>query len=392
MDSIIEEKENEVALVKAVDQDLVYKGLDLKSLLPEWKETKCFEQRGFEDIANQSLYRWVDNFTVSGSYLDYLARLSTTPKKVSTGISALDTVLGGGWSKGLTVLGGVPNAGKTTLLINSAIEMSKNGQNVVFLTYDMRGYELVDKVVSRISNDLFGEDGYTLNDLNNKVLLEHNDKNKKLIPKFRLETQRIHIVDMLQRERFHNELNEAPELEGMSELERIFAVYCATFSPRPVFMIDNLQQMAGFLGYEGKAGIDKTLRILKALSSKYGVAIVLISTIGRASYNKDIGLEAFKESGNIDFDMDYGLLLLPKIVTEKNKEEFDIDEFRSQPIRDITIKAVKGRDVGFGKVFITLNAPYCTFIPYVEGREIKDDNIKSAGKVKLDTDQLKFVD
>lgn len=392
MENMNIKEENANSVVKADGKDLVYKGPAVQDLMAEWVTTQPLTHRGFDDIANQSLYRWVDNFTVSGSYLDYLARLSTTPKKVSTGITALDTVLGGGWSKGLSVLGGVPNAGKTTLLINSAIEMSRNGQNVVFLTYDMRGYELVDKILSILSHELFGEDGYTLNDLNNKVLLEHNDKNKKLIPKFRIETQRIHIVDMLQRDRFHNELNAATELEGMSELERIFAVYCATFSPRPVFMIDNLQQMAGFLGYEGKAGIDKTLRILKALSSKYGVAIVLISTIGRASYNKDIGLEAFKESGNIDFDMDYGLLLLPKMVTEKNEEKFDIDEFRSQPVRDITIKAVKGRDVGYGKAFITLNAPFCSFVPYVEGREIKEENIKVSGKVKPDMDQLKFVD
>ena len=32
--------------------------------------------------------------------------------------------------------------------------------------------------------------------------------------------------------------------------------------------------------------------------------------------------------------------------------------------RDITIKCVKGRDTGFSKRYITLNAPYCRFEPY----------------------------
>ena len=80
----------------------------------------------------------------------------------------------------MTAVGGVPNAGKTTLIINIMLSMSRIRKRSVFLTYDMRWYELMDKIYSIVSHELYSDEGYTLRDIANKVMLEDNEKNKKI--------------------------------------------------------------------------------------------------------------------------------------------------------------------------------------------------------------------
>ena len=91
--------------------------------------------------------------------------------------------------------------------------------------------------------------------------------------------------------------------------------------------------------------------------------IVLISTLGRAAYDKPLELSSFKESGNIDYAVSVAFGIEPKYITDGD-EDVTIDDFRESERRDITIKCVKGRDTGFSKRYITLNAPYCRFEPY----------------------------
>ena len=105
--------------------------------------------------------------------------------------------------------------------------------------------------------------------------------------------------------------------------------------------------------------------MLKAYAREYQVPIVLISTLSRASYDKTFSLSSLKESGNIEFAADLIFGIEPKFITDGD-DSVTIDDFRESSRRDITIKCVKGRDAGFQKRYITLNAPYCRFEPYDE--------------------------
>ncbi|MBF8984397.1 hypothetical protein IZY60_12705 [Lutibacter sp. B2] len=341
-----------------------------------------------EKVKNTIWHGSLQDMSVGGitTFNAYISNMMTVEKKVKTGIKELDKILGGGYCIGLTMVGGVPNAGKTTMLVQSAVEMSRQGINSVFISYDMRGYALMDKVYSRISYLLYQKEGYSLQDLNKKKLLEDNEKNKRIIEEVIKVTQNFSIVDMLQTTAFDSFAGGLLEVDGYDDIEKVIRIYADTYQ-NPVFFIDNLQQMSGYLGYDGKSGIDKTLRLLKKYSSVYNVAIVIISTLGRASYNKDLGLEAFKESGNIDYDTDAAFVIQPKFIGED--EKMTIDDFREQNERDVAIKAIKGRDFGFQKSFITLNAPYCTFELYDPdeqgGKEDNKSKIKeSKNRVLLD--------
>lgn len=314
------------------------------------------------DIQKVELFGMGNKGTVN-SYLD---NMRVRPQKISTGIPELDEVLSGGYRVGLNIIGGIPNLGKTTLLINSAVNMASKGTAAIYLTHDMRGNELMDKVFSKVSYDKLGDKGYTLTDISYKRELLKDDQKSRIVISEVLEQSRlVTVIDMLDTKEFIKQTGEYEELQSLNVIERAIKIYTSIYN-NPVFFIDSLQQMALYLGLSAKDGIDKILMMFKEYSAKYKAAIVLVSTLGRAYYNKDLTIEAFKESGNIEYDADSIFVLQPKNLKEDGA--VDMDGFKSCNYRDITIKCLKSRDSGFSSKDITLYAPYCSFIPYDEQR------------------------
>lgn len=311
----------------------------------------------------------------------YIENMRTRPSKIPTGIAELDEVLGGGFCIGINSVGGVPGAGKSTLLVNCAVNMSRNGTPCVYLTHDMRAYQLIDKVYSKVSYEKFKEQGYTLTDIGFKrVLLKKDQKNKILIDTVMKQTKLLTIIDMLDTKELVKFTSEYEALQSLNLVERIIKMYSSVYQ-NPVIFIDSLQQMSGYLGVGAKEGIDRLLMMIKEYSAKYKVAIVLVSTLSRAYYNKDLVIESFKESGNIEYDSDQIFTVQGKYLKE-NSDLVSVDDYKSCDYRDTTIKCLKSRDSGFISKDITLYAPYCTFIPYDEERSRqqrlnKDKNEKS---------------
>ena len=325
------------------------------------KAVESVDKSKIKDLSTYSQYAPYSVGGVDTTRL-YLMDMLSTPRKTPTGINELSAAIGGGYPVGMSVVGGVPNCGKTTLCVQSALEMSRAGYPSVFLSYDMSGYEIIDKIYSQVSYELFADKGYTLQDLAKRKLLETTEKNMQIIQAVVDATQLFTVIDMLDQEKVENIIG--TDYGTVPAVKQVMEVYCAIYD-HPTFFIDNLQQLVGYMGGEGKAGVDKTLNMLKAYAREYQVPIVLISTLGRAAYDKTLELSSFKESGNIDYAVSVAFGLEPKFITDGD-DSVTIDDFRESSRRDITIKCVKGRDAGFQKRYITLNAPYCRFEPYDE--------------------------
>lgn len=58
------------------------------------------------------------------------------PEPVPTGIPKLDQLLGGGMTRGVTVVGGGPGAGKTVTACQAAANMAARGQKVIYASYE----------------------------------------------------------------------------------------------------------------------------------------------------------------------------------------------------------------------------------------------------------------
>jgi hypothetical protein len=80
-------------------------------------------------------------------------------------------------------------------------------------------------------------------------------------------------------------------------------------TPAPaLIVVDHIQRLPSNVEFR-KAGLDRWIHRLDSLK-KRGYTVLMISEIGRASYNSDAYIGAFKESGEIEYAAETGVQLL----------------------------------------------------------------------------------
>ncbi len=303
--------------------------------------------------------------------------IADTPLTISTQISDLDHILGGGLPCGITVVAASPGIGKTTLLLQSASEMAKSGTTVVYVSYDMRSAALQAKVISHQSYKMFGEDCYTIRDVlkDNVLAKADDDKVRELRKKLIEEQGNLHIRDLVVDDDFRRYLNGYCCLGGYTELHKIIEVYCQSYDD-VVIMVDSLQQLAIASHSTGKEGVDRLLSEIKVLSGAYSVPIVLVSTLARSGYtkDKDIGITDLKESGAVEYDADSIIIMQPAFI--KEGEDINMDDFKAEKYRATLIKCVKSRHSEYREKVMMLFGPGCTFIS-VDEYEQKTGEVRS---------------
>ena len=335
-------------------------------------------------MKNQTLYSKEDIINLSVGRPNYLSIMAKKyrekPSRVSTGIPELDEVTGGGWVNcGISVVAAAPNVGKTTILVQSALKMAQQGTAVIFISQDMRKCDIESKIISQLSYSISGEECYRLSDITNRDVLSFDTEHNKQIAEMLENTlQHLHIRDLIEDEDFDKSCEGDLTQDGLSRLEKIFDKYTAVYE-KVVFIVDSLQQVAGYLD-SGKNGVDSILRVFKKWSSKVG--IVLVSTLNRSGYSKDGGeiqMVDLKESGAVEYNCDLLVTMVPLGFVDKSLNE-DLKAFKSKDYRDVMITTKKSRDSKELDKPMTLYAPGCTFIPY-EGK-VNTDNAKSGKSVK----------
>ena len=323
-----------------------------------------------------------ENLNVGGlSYLHKLClKLQERPAKIPFGVDALDQITGGlSLSASLITVAASPNVGKTTILVQAASALAKQGVTVVYLSFDMRETDIVAKVISHISYQLYGEDCYTLNDILDKnILNDGSEKSQKILEEVARTQQYLAIRDLIYDPEFDSYCSNIPELSDLNRIQRIFHVYCSIYK-KVVFIIDSLQQVAPSQKGGSMDSVDRQLREFKELSTVYDVPVIMISTINRNSYsgNKDIDMTALKSSGSIEFDSDIVIILQPAFI--KEGKEITMDDFRANDYRDITVKNIKSRTSGYKEVTATLFTLGCTFIEC----KTSDSSKKAVSKAKV---------
>jgi replicative DNA helicase len=95
-----------------------------------------------------------------------------------------------------------------------------------------------------------------------------------------------------------------------------------------------------------KQNMDKAVMELKRISRDYKLPVIAISSFNRASYDRGVKMEAFKESGAIEYSSDVLMGMQFKGVAENN--DFDIDEAKRKDPRDIEVKILKNRNGATG--------------------------------------------
>ena len=114
----------------------------------------------------------------------------------------------------------------------------------------------------------------------------------------------------------------------------------------PVVVIDYVQILApADIRASDKQNTDKAVLELKRISRDYKTPVIGISSLNRASYKEAISMEAFKESGSLEYGSD---VLIGLQLKGAGKSGFDANEAKRKNPREIELVILKNRNGSTG--------------------------------------------
>ena len=255
-----------------------------------------------------NLFNVKDPVTVAGD----IFTLSECEEPTPTGINALDKVLDGGLRSGLYALGAISSMGKTTLSVQIADYIASHGRGVLFVTIEQSSREIVAKSLSRLTRTL--NDGAwnvvtateavspskraNWNDSQNESFLTACEVyTKSIAPRLRI-------------------------LEGIKQpttgdIEAVARIMKEHDGEPPVIFVDYLQLMAAPDRHDtDKQATDKNVMALRQIARDMKTPIWVISSLNRSSYSEGVTLDAWKESGSIEYSCDVLIGLQPQGMRE----------------------------------------------------------------------------
>ena len=306
-----------------------------------------------------------------------------------TGIDFVDDLTFGGLYSGLTVLAGVPNVGKTSLLVQIAAECSKRGVPVVFVSKDMRSEEIMLKVISYIASNLEGADALGINEITD-LYAQGKDISDNVREAVRLACQNLHIVDF--NSGVWDSIDDCSLVES-SNMGKIVELYSKLYKSAPIFIVDSLQSVSISYEKSSKEGVDVALAELKRLERKFDARMIVVSNLNRLAYGKPIEITSLKESGNIEFEASCILGM------EIAGSSVNLNDFRNGKVRRVKIKNLKDRAGGYREAVVEFDVLRSTFstiqkhtpTPVKSGKGRSSDKGASGG-IKAVKDDGGFMD
>lgn len=273
------------------------------------------------------------------AFIDGIADSINTPV-VSTGFNGLDNALDGGFYEGLYILGAVSSLGKTTFILQIADQIAESGQDVLIFSLEMAESELMAKSISRNTiKEVIARNGDSKNAKTSRGITsgaryafynaEEHDIIEKATNKYATYANNIYIV------------------EGMGNVgyevirDRVKEHIDAT-GKHPIVIVDYFQILApSNERATDKQNIDKNVTELKRVSRDFKVPVVAISSFNRQNYNNKVTMEAFKESGAIEYSADILMGLQFKGIGDNG---FSALEARRKDPREIEVVILKNRN------------------------------------------------
>lgn len=279
-------------------------------------------------------------------FLGGLADTATTPF-IPTGFEELDRVLDGGLYAGLYIIGAISSLGKTTFALQIADQIAAQGHDVMIFSLEMAANELIAKSISRHTAELLLEEGQgterakTLRQITTpwhraRLSAEDQDLISKATDKYREYAGNLYYI------------------EGIGDvdpdtIQRQVLDFKTVTGRTPVVLIDYLQIIApANEKATDKQNTDKAVLGLKRLSRDFGIPVLAISSFNRANYSGTVSMEAFKESGAIEYSSDVLIGLQLKGTGKTGTAGFDVNAAKNKDPREIEAVILKNRNGATG--------------------------------------------
>ena len=280
--------------------------------------------------------------TVSNKISDFRAYINASKddRILSTGFTNLDDYLDGGLYDGLYILGAISSLGKTTFAIQIADYLSFQGHDVLYISLEMSRYEIMAKSISRHTY-LYCQKNYPEAMYNAKSQGQILD-GKKYENYTSFEREVIYYAgENYKQEAGRLWIYEVTDNLTVDRIKALIEEHRKNTNTCPVVIIDYLQIITSTdHKLTEKQSVDQIVKSLKQISRDYKIPVLAISSLNRESYKSPISMQAFKESGGIEYSADVLFGLQLKGVEGK---DFDVEKEKSKTPREIEFKILKNR-------------------------------------------------
>ncbi|MCD7712765.1 MAG: toprim domain-containing protein [Firmicutes bacterium] len=273
------------------------------------------------------------------SFVDGIADSVDTPY-IPTGFSELDGVLDGGLYEGLYIVGAISSLGKTTLIVQICDQIAQAGHDALIFSLEMARTELMAKSISRHTLQTVLATGGDIRNAKTargittgKRYMDYSQTERELINSSILEygkyAQNIYI-------------SEGVGDIGVEQIRETVKQHILYTGKTPIVAVDYLQILApSNERATDKQNTDKAVMELKRISRDYKTPVIGLSSFNRANYKEAVTMEAFKESGAIEYSSDILIGLQLKGAGEKN---FDANEAKRKDPREVELVILKNRN------------------------------------------------
>lgn len=273
------------------------------------------------------------------SFVNGIADSVDTPY-IPTGFSKLDSVLDGGLYEGLYIVGAISSLGKTTIITQIADQIAQAGTDVLIFSLEMARAEIMAKSISRHTLQSVLKSG---GDIRNAKTARGITTGKRYIDYSQTERDLINSSIMEYSKYAQNiYISEGVGDIGAEQIRETVKKHILFTGKTPVVIIDYLQILAPYSERAtDKQNTDKAVMELKRISRDYKTPVIGISSFNRANYKEAVTMEAFKESGAIEYSSD---ILIGLQLKGAGKKDFDANEAKRKDPREIELVILKNRN------------------------------------------------
>lgn len=291
------------------------------------------EQAQREEYLKNSTANYLQNF------IDGIADSVDTPY-IPTGFKKLDSVLDGGLYEGLYIVGAISSLGKTTFITQIADQIAQAGTDVLIFSLEMARTEIMAKSISRHTLQSVLATG---GDIRNAKTARGITTGKRYINYSQTERDLINSSIMEYSKYAQNiYISEGIGDIGAEQIRETVKQHILYTGKTPVVVIDYLQILAPYSERAtDKQNTDKAVMELKRISRDYKTPVICISSFNRANYKEAVTMEAYKESGAIEYSSD---VLIGLQLKGAGKKDFDANEAKRKDPREIELVILKNRN------------------------------------------------
>lgn len=265
---------------------------------------------------------------------------SVNMRVIPTGFEKLDAALDGGLFEGLYICGAISSLGKTTLIAQIADQIAQQGQDVLIFSLEMARAEIMAKSISRHTLQEVIDGGGNISDAKTMRGITCGARYAKYS-----RTERELIQNSIQTYSSYAEhifISEGIGDIGAAQIRETVQEHISITGRSPIVVVDYLQILAPYNDRStDKQNTDKAVLELKRLSRDYKTPVIAISSFNRMNYKEAVTMEAFKESGAIEYSAD---VLIGLQLAGAGGKDFDATKEKAKNPREVELVILKNRN------------------------------------------------